>query len=56
MIIDKLECKHEEAYYFHENAPMYCPSCKEVVKYEIQDGKFILMNKQQFNNKHKISK
>jgi len=24
-------CNHDNAYYFHENAPAYCPSCKEYI-------------------------
>jgi len=30
MIIEK-KCKHENAYYFHENAPAYCPDCEEYI-------------------------
>lgn len=21
------ECNHDKAYFFHDNAPMYCPDC-----------------------------
>jgi len=25
------KCKHEKAYFFHDNAPQYCPSCKKYI-------------------------
>lgn len=25
------KCKHEHAYCFHENAPAYCPECKNYI-------------------------
>ena len=24
-------CTHKNAYYFHDNAPAYCPDCKKYV-------------------------
>lgn len=24
-------CKHSNAYYFHDNAPQYCPDCKQYI-------------------------
>jgi hypothetical protein len=36
------ECKHKNAYYFHGNAPMYCPSCKNY----IDGGKILNTEKQ----------
>lgn len=32
-------CKHDNAYFFHENAPEYCPDCNCYV-----DGDFIIHN------------
>jgi len=26
------ECKHNKAYMFHENAPLYCPDCDTYIK------------------------
>jgi len=26
-----MNCFHEKAYYFHDNAPMYCPDCKQYI-------------------------
>lgn len=26
-----MDCKHEKAYWFHENAPAYCPTCDNYV-------------------------
>lgn len=28
----KLKCKHKRAYHFHENAPRYCPDCKQYIE------------------------
>lgn len=30
----KANCKHKNAYFFHENAPAYCPNCDRYI-----DGK-----------------
>lgn len=27
----KTNCKHKRAYYFHENAPLYCPDCNQYI-------------------------
>lgn len=27
-----MKCKHERAYYFHENTPAYCPDCGEYLE------------------------
>jgi hypothetical protein len=36
---DRLKCKHKKAYFFHENAPAYCPDCKNYI-----DGGKIIKN------------
>lgn len=28
----KLDCEHDKAHYFHENAPAYCPTCNTYLK------------------------
>lgn len=35
------KCKHYNAYFFHDNAPMYCPDCKNY----IDGGKIIKFKK-----------
>lgn len=41
----KQKCKHNNAYFFHDNAPMYCPDCDnyidggQVIKLKKQDEK-----------------
>lgn len=32
-----MECKHENSYHFHDNAPKYCPDCDNYI-----DGNKIL--------------
>ena len=31
IITARQKCRHRNAYYFHDNAPMYCPDCNEYV-------------------------
>lgn len=33
------DCKHKKAYFFHDNAPAYCPDCKKYL-----DGGEVLSN------------
>lgn len=37
---NKIKCKHTKAYFFHENAPAYCPDCDSYI-----DGGKIMSNK-----------
>lgn len=29
--VEKIECIHENAQFFHENAPMHCPDCNNYI-------------------------
>lgn len=31
IVIAEAECKHDQAYWFHENADAYCPECKKFI-------------------------
>ena len=44
-------CNHQRLYYFHENAPAYCPDCDNYL-----DSKFLLKEQTIKQRKQKINK